>query len=49
MDGWNGLLADTKAHILLGSTLDRSDVDIDMVITCYDSLDEITLTFLQNM
>ena len=45
MESWNGLLADTKAHILLGSTLDRSDVDIDMSIACYDSLDEIALAF----
>ena len=39
----------TLRHILLGSTVVRSDVDIDMVLACYDLLDEIALTFLQNM
>ena len=43
MDGWDGLLTDTKAHNLHGSTLDRSDLDIDMNITCYDCLNEIKL------
>ena len=48
MESWNELLADTKAHMKLGSTLDRSDVDTDMVITCCDSLNDIALTLLQN-
>ena len=48
MDGWNGLLADTKAYFTW-STVVRSDLDIDMVLACYDLLDEIALTFLQNM
>ena len=46
---WNYLLAETRARIMLGSTVSRSDVDNYFLTKHYESFDEISMTFLEDM